>query len=1048
MDKPYSIMNIDLSKEFKELGTDVQHQVRSYYEVSKNFKNQYLKQEEEQLNRLEHEPSVNDSIFVPAVTDMQKKIDDKIVSYFNKSIKDEDIPVNQANYFYRYQDAPESQDLDLEKITKLRKIMKNQRANLTDIAKYVRIVPTVLQLLKSPFYRTELAIQFEKWRKLRKDIINEKLSQEDKKDLGNFDLEELNKNAEGITEENKAIDKALEKALEQIETMREHLQNVKIGGILKNMLDLWTIEDIFQACIICTFWICGQITLSHITEEDSVRIKLNFKDEDIIYKVEEQNENSLKTLEKEFIESMVEEPKNSSNKNFNKHELITIVKLTFSWISEIHKSKMQLDQYQKEEIKSNLSDSNIYKKLDMGKVEAKSLNSFIEEIDNIEMICENLEEHNPIFKELNFEIGDGLVLDIPKSFLKNIVIAENNVYHTGSEATTYQNDLRSFDEINDTHLIIWFISNLLLQDKRHLQTRKKFTYIEGEMKDIISKIQTNNKDNDFELLDEKKLAEEMKKEDGEGESPEEMDSPEQMDYNPPGNLETYSNIHNLSTYIPLTKVANHFYKSITDQLWLQQQAGNAQGHDQLLSEYCKESQIKEITYEILMVFSIMEMTEETKAIFTNDKIEQSSITGEHLLEIFLDSVKKYIPVIEFDRTNKKSKKHLKLQDFYEKEMFSFSKSFKKSLEKIVRDFLDGKLDKSLESRFSQLLLNEIYIDITRSFNNSNCMLVISKLTNKYGKKIQEAIEGSDTIDFKYHSLLAELKQNVLDDNGYEEQGIPKPYYISNRFDVYFERFNRSEKVAKVYKEIFSNIQQTMDQILCQHNAQIQWDKIFERCEKVLDNLNKEGKNNEVKDSLRIIFNTKRKRYEFKNKTLKKDWKYLRRFLPEFKNKNEVMVISKDIWDKIWPLIEKSHWKVQIGIITWWALVVEDSPWEDAVMCLLKRANMSEANTRQAAIKIMGVFSEFFKLFKNELEMIGISIPWWVFSGSDCIFGYTETDSEEHLGWQKEVLDSVISWIGKRKNEHFASLDLQYDLEMSMEHFLKDFKIALSKGISY
>lgn len=173
-----------------------------------------------------------------------------------------------------------------------------------------------------------------------------------------------------------------------------------------------------------------------------------------------------------------------------------------------------------------MSDSNIYKKLDMGKVEAKSLNSFIEEIDNIEMICENLEEHNPIFKELNFEIGDGLVLDIPKSFLKNIVIAENNVYHTGSEATTYQNDLRSFDEINDTHLIIWFISNLLLQDKRHLQTRKKFTYIEGEMKDIISKIQTNNKDNDFELLDEKKLAEEMKKEDGEGESPEEMDSPE------------------------------------------------------------------------------------------------------------------------------------------------------------------------------------------------------------------------------------------------------------------------------------------------------------------------------------------------------------------------------------------------------------------------------------------------------------------------------------------------------------------------------------------
>ena len=47
---------------------------------------------------------------------------------------------------------------------------------MTDIAKYVRIVPTVIQLLKSPFYRAELVNQFSKWRELRKEIIDTKLT--------------------------------------------------------------------------------------------------------------------------------------------------------------------------------------------------------------------------------------------------------------------------------------------------------------------------------------------------------------------------------------------------------------------------------------------------------------------------------------------------------------------------------------------------------------------------------------------------------------------------------------------------------------------------------------------------------------------------------------------------------------------------------------------------------------------------------------------------------------------------------------------------------
>ena len=187
-------------------------------------------------------------------------------------------------------------------------------------------------------------------------------------------------------------------------------------------------------------------------------------------------------------------------------------------------------------------------------------------------------------------------------------------------------------------------------------------------------------------------------------------------------------------------------------------------------------------------------------------------------------------------------------------------------------------------------------------------------------------------------------------------------------------------------------------------------------------LNKEKKNPKIPKNLRIVYNEERKRYQWGDSGLSKQWKMLRRFLPEFKNKGEKPIVAKEIWDKIWPHISNAFWKVQIGMVTWFALVVEGSPWETDVLTYLEMANFKEARSRQTAIKVMGVFSEFFKLFKNEVERFS-RVPWWVFSGSDCIFGYTETDTDEHVNWQKEVLDNITSWICPRKSEHFASMDL-------------------------
>ena len=40
-------------------------------------------------------------------------------------------------------------------------------------------------------------------------------------------------------------------------------------------------------------------------------------------------------------------------------------------------------------------------------------------------------------------------------------------------------------------------------------------------------------------------------------------------FRPPGMLETYSNINSMCNYVPLTKVMNHFYLSVTDYTWLE-----------------------------------------------------------------------------------------------------------------------------------------------------------------------------------------------------------------------------------------------------------------------------------------------------------------------------------------------------------------------------------------------------------------------------------------------------------------------------------------------
>jgi CRISPR/Cas system CMR subunit Cmr4 (Cas7 group RAMP superfamily) len=169
----------------------------------------------------------------------------------------------------------------------------------------------------------------------------------------------------------------MEKALDDLETTKEHAQKIKIGGILKHMLDLWTIEDIFQACIICTFWLCGKIQMNKSEDGEDYEISIECNDmlaqDAANYSPDTQKEEIIE-LEDEFVKNMIsnfeESQKTKTNKNnFNINEIKTLVKLTFYWISEIKKSQNQYSDFENCDNKMNLSNDNIYKEMSTTKVE-------------------------------------------------------------------------------------------------------------------------------------------------------------------------------------------------------------------------------------------------------------------------------------------------------------------------------------------------------------------------------------------------------------------------------------------------------------------------------------------------------------------------------------------------------------------------------------------------------------------------------------------------------------------------------------------------------
>lgn len=115
---------------------------------------------------------------------------------------------------------------------------------------------------------------------------------------------------------------------------------------------------------------------------------------------------------------------------------------------------------------------------------------------------------------------------------------------------------------------------------------------------------------------------------------------------------------------------------------------------------------------------------------------------------------------------------------------------------------------------------------------------------------------------------------------------------------------------------------------------------------------------------------KNKRYQLVCKKVKQKYHYERKIKPEFSEKKQDSFISVNIWDKLWPIIKNMHWKVQNGLVFWFAIQVNDHPWEKKVLNLLEKLKIENAHSKKACTKVFSLISIFFRKLRDVSLLFG------------------------------------------------------------------------------
>ena len=1038
-DESTSMFDLDLSQEFSKLTVDLQGQVQADYLVAQFHKKQYIhrmkKEKQEQLKP----PEADDLLPIPVTGDIM----DTIVDHLNS----EDVDYDYKDHFGCF--VSQRFEGDEEKMVELRDTLKSCHSDLKTISKYVRKIPVIAQIFKSPFLRVELIDQFTKWRKKRKEIIRSKLTNSEKEDAVMKDLEFQ----KILEQESRNEASPYDQFEDGIEIPVEHHQKIKFGGILKNFMDVWEAEEIILTAILVLYWQTGNISLEK--EEDNYSFVVRYVDLSIIDLVEDLNELEDKNESQEliasskqkFIQKMVEDSREVEC-SWDPKIIEKLAEFVFDAVLEISQEKHK-----------RVRNKGKYDKVDYNKMKRLGLKAFIDDILSLEELCENLVENTVLNRVVEEDMDtDQCRLTIEKEDLKMLFLAEMSEFCFDNQSQMLKDlmkdrgfqgkkneMLRTFEEIDDFHLLIWFIANLNLSDSKYQQEKKlhKFNLEEiEEFEESLKKAQISKRS----MIQPTQVIMELPDEEEESQS-NSSESPQNSEKSEDNSQEDrYSKFDMVPEYIPLIQIVNHFYYSITDNIFMRQLQRKTESYEDLYQEFVFNCMKEEILFELKTLFSVIPKNTKAESIYTS---RTPNLVTEK--KIFFVNLAEAIPTIHrlvFDKRSTSSqssqkKRGFSKNEFYNFEMIHFSEEFDSYLEELVEDFLRGRLPSDFEKVVVDTLLSEVYIDLVRLSDPSLLADKIKELISNAKEEIEEEAESRDPLQVKNP---LDNYETLMPNEGIPEKGIPELTYVCVRKDKELERLFKSRDSCKFYLRILENMEESTVQVICKSNAQDSWNNLIPKARNIIKKMTDQGLNAEVPGQYKIVYNAKRSRYEFKDVSLKKRWRNARRFLPEFKDKKHDMMIPKKIWDKIWRFIKQAYWKVQIGIATWYALVVDGAPYENEVVRLLDECDFHKVNRRQTAIKVMGVFGEHFKLFRRELESLNqTNIPWWVFSGSDCIFGYTETLTEEHNDWQKMVLTNITSWVCKRQSENYADYPLRYDVEMCMEHFLRDFKISVTNN---
>lgn len=125
-------------------------------------------------------------------------------------------------------------------------------------------------------------------------------------------------------------------------------------------------------------------------------ISQGYGDLEIIDFAEEEDQEALRQARDDFLRSNIESFTTNSKTGafFNEGEISQVLNLTFEWVLDIEKSKNRLEKARANKSGGIVDPENEYRLLDSQKVKTLRLESFINDLDSIESLCQNLRKRD------------------------------------------------------------------------------------------------------------------------------------------------------------------------------------------------------------------------------------------------------------------------------------------------------------------------------------------------------------------------------------------------------------------------------------------------------------------------------------------------------------------------------------------------------------------------------------------------------------------------------------------------------------------------------